>query len=141
LPAGAELTFTRTDKAHVYLIDAKKRKPKREWVRVAGFPGGKLRLDTAQRAVNCEFDELMSVFVDDARTLETAVAGRDVAGAVRDAFLEIAKLSPQGNVHARTLYAVVNTLLRVSARNVMCALVASGQFVPVGDNYWHLGER
>jgi hypothetical protein len=139
LPAGAELTFTRTDKAHVYVVDAKRRKPKREWVRVASLPGGKLRLDTAQRAVSCEFDELMSVFVDDPRTLEGA--NRDVAGTVREAFLEIAKLSPQGNVHARTLYAVVNALIRVSMRNVMSALVASGMFAPVGDNYWHLGER
>ncbi len=141
LPAGAELTLTRTDKAHVYLIDAKKRKPKREWVRVASLVGGKLRLETAQRAVSSEFDELMSVFVDDPRMFETAGAGRDVASTVREAFLEIAKLSPQGNVHARTLYAVVNVLQRVSARNVMSALVASGQFTPVGDNYWHLGER
>jgi hypothetical protein len=140
LPAGAEITLTRTDKAHVFVIDAKRRKPKREWVRVASAPNGHLRMETAQRAVNCEFDDLMSVFVDEHRMNEFGNA-RDLPAAVREAFLEIAKLSPQGNVHARTLYAVVNTLMRASARAVMSALVANGTFSPVGDNYWHLGER
>ncbi len=141
LPAGAEITLSATDKPHEFIIDAKRRKPKREWVRVANVVNGNLRLETAQRAVPCEFDELMSVFVDDHKILDPLRARADVGLAVRDAFLEIAKLSPQGNVHARTLYAVVNGLARASARTVFAALVASGSYVPVGDNYWHLSER
>jgi hypothetical protein len=66
---------------------------------------------------------------------------RDLSQAVREAFPEIAKLSPQGNVHARTLYAVVNVIVRAAPRDVFSALVASGAYVPVGDNYWHLGDR
>lgn len=66
---------------------------------------------------------------------------RDVAYAVREAFPEIAKLSPQGNVHARTLYAVVNVIVRAAPRDVFSALVASGAYVQVGDNYWHLGDH
>lgn len=141
LPAGAEITLAATDRPHEFVLDAKRRKPKREWVRVATVINGHLRLETAQRAVACEFDELMSVFVDDARAIEGLRATADVASAVQTAFLEIAKLSPQGNVHARTLYAVVNALVRASARNVFAALVANGQFAPLGDNYWHLADR
>lgn len=141
LPAGAEIVISRTDTTQEFVVDAKKRKPKREWVRVASNSNGRLRLETAQRAVSCEFDDQVAVFIDDARTFEPMRNGRDVASAVRDSFMEIAKLSPQGNVHARTLYAVVNALVRASARNVFAALVASGSYVPVGDNYWHLGER
>lgn len=141
LPAGAELTISRTDAPQEFVIDVKRRKPKREWVRVASNYANHLRLDTAQRAVSCEFDDQMSVFVDDVRAFESLRNSRDLAGAVRDSFLEIAKLSPQGNVHLRTLYAVVNTLVRAGARDVFSALVASGSYVPVGDNYWHLGER
>jgi hypothetical protein len=141
LPAGAEVTISRTSSPQEYLIDVKRRKPKREWVRVASVQGNHLRLETAQRAVSCEFDDQTSVFVDDARALDALRAVRDLAGAVRESFLEIAKLSPQGNVHLRTLYAVVNTLVRAGARDVFSALVANGSYVPVGDNYWHLGER
>jgi hypothetical protein len=50
-------------------------------------------------------------------------------------------LSPQGNVHARTLYSVVNVITRSAPRDVFAALTAAGAYVPVGDNYWHLGER
>jgi hypothetical protein len=143
LPAGAEITISATDKPHEFVIDAKRRKPKREWVRVASAGTNRLRLETAQRAVSCEFDDLMSVFVDDsaAAAIEALRERGDLNVAVHESFLEIAKLSPQGNVHARTLYAVVNALLRASPRNVFAALVSSGQFVPVGDNYWHLSER
>ena len=51
------------------------------------------------------------------------------------------KLSPQGNVHARTLYSVANLATRSAPQDVFAALVASGTYMPVGDNYWHLGER
>ncbi|MEO6064080.1 MAG: hypothetical protein ABIQ99_19295, partial [Thermoflexales bacterium] len=108
LPAGAEIELQRGPADHILIISAGKHKPKREWVRVAGAREGHIRLETAQRAVSCKFDDLMSVFVDDPRTMD-GVRGdgpRNVAQAVKDAFPEISKLSPQGNTHARTLYAV-----------------------------------
>jgi hypothetical protein len=142
LPAGAQIELSKSEYANLLWIDSKKHKSKREWVRVASNRDGRLHLETAQRAVTSDFDELMSVFADHANSLDALRdKHKDVAQAVREAFPEIAKLSPQGNVHARTLYAVVNTLMRASARNVFAALIASGAYVPVGDNYWHIGER
>ncbi|MCL4507137.1 MAG: hypothetical protein M1434_02880 [Chloroflexi bacterium] len=142
LPAGAYLQLSRGPSDNVILIDYKRRRPKREWVRVANSRDGRLRLETAQRAVACEFDELMSVFVENPAALDDlrGVAPRDVSQAVRESFPEIAKLSPQGNVHARTLYAVVNVITRTSPLDVFAALQSSGSYVPVGDNYWHIGE-
>ena len=146
LPAGAYLELSRGPTNNIILIDYKRRRPKREWVRVAASGAANrdnhLRLETAQRAVACEFDELMSVFVDNPATLASlrGDSPRDVAQAVREAFPEIAKLSPQGNVHARSLYAVVNVITRASATDVFAALESSGAYIPVGDNYWHLSE-
>lgn len=142
LPAGAYLELTRGPADNVIFVDYKRRRPKREWVRVASNRDGHLRLETAQRAVACEFDELMSVFVDNPVNLD-GLRGenpRDVAQAVREAFPEIAKLSPQGNVHGRTLYAVVNVITRASPLAIFAALQSSGSYTPVGDNYWHLSE-
>ncbi|WP_169236979.1 hypothetical protein [Candidatus Roseilinea sp. NK_OTU-006] len=143
LPAGAYIQLTRSDAENIVWIDYRRRRPKREWVHVASARDGRLCLETAQRAVACEVDELMSVFVDDPRALDAlrAERRRDTMQAVREAFPEIAKLSPQGNVHARTLYAVVNTITRSAPTDVFAALTASGAYVSVGDNYWHLGER
>lgn len=143
LPAGAYIELARSDAENIVWIDYRRRRPKREWVRVASVRDGRLHLETAQRAVACEVDELMSVFVDDPRVLDVlrSERRRDVMQAVREAFPEIAKLSPQGNVHARTLYAVVNAITRSAPTDVFAALTAVGTYVPVGDNYWHLGER
>ena len=142
LPAGAYLELSRSSDANVILIDCKRRKPKREWVHVAANRDGHLRQEAAQRQVACEFDELMSVFVDNPASLDGLRGDRprDIAQAVREAFPEIAKLSTQGNVHARTLYAVVNVITRASPIDVFGALQSSGTYVPVGDNYWHLSE-
>ncbi len=142
LPAGAYLELSRSSTNDVVLIDYKRRRPKREWVRVAASRDNRLRLETAQRAVACEFDELMSVFVDNLGALDLlrTETPRDVTQAVREVFPEIAKLSPQGNVHARTLYAVVNVITRASAIDVFAALQANPSFIPVGDYYWHLSE-
>ncbi|HEY3289447.1 MAG TPA: hypothetical protein VGK87_04905 [Anaerolineae bacterium] len=142
LPAGAYLELSRTDSENVLLIDYKRRKPKREWVHVVSSREGHLRQETAQRQVACEFDELMAVFVDNPASMDIVRGDhpRDVAQAVREAFPEIAKLSTQGNVHARTLYAVVNVITRAAPIDVFAALQMSGAYIPVGDNYWHLSE-
>jgi hypothetical protein len=143
IPVGAYIELSRSDAENVFWIDYRRRKPKREWVRVASNRDQRLHLETAQRAVACDVDELMSIFVDDPRILD-AIRGerpRDVAQSVREAFPEIAKLSPQGNVHARTLYSVANVITRSAPTDVFAALTANGAYVPVGDNYWHLGDK
>ncbi|NJM41858.1 MAG: hypothetical protein HC853_14420 [Anaerolineae bacterium] len=142
IPAGAYIELSRGPAENVVLLDYKRRRPRREWVRVATNRDGRLRLETAQRAASCEFDELMALFADDPKALDTLRGDqpRDVAQAVRESFPEIAKLSPQGNVHARTLYAAVNLITRAAPKEVFAALVAAGNYSPVGDNYWHLGD-
>jgi hypothetical protein len=140
LAAGAYIDLTRSEAGDVMLlIDYVRRRPKREWVRVASVRDGRLHLETAQRPVYCDVDELMAVFVDDPQAFDALrERPRDVRQAVREAFSEIAKLSPQGNVHVRTLYAVVNLITRCSPTDVLAALVASSAYVPIGDHYWHL---
>jgi hypothetical protein len=139
LAAGAYVELTRSDAGDVILIDFGRHRPKREWVRVASVRDGRLHLETAQRPVYCDVDELMAVFVDDPLAFDALrERPRDVRQAVREAFPEVAKLSPQGNVHARTLYAVVNLITRCSPTDVFAALAASGAYVSIGDNYWHL---
>lgn len=139
LTAGAYVELGRGDLADVIWIDYRRRRPKREWVRVASVRDGRLYLETAQRPVYCEVDELMAVFVDDPRSLAALrERPRDVRQAVREAFPEVAKLSPQGNVHVRTLYAVVNLITRCSPADVLAVLATSGAYVPIGDHYWHM---
>jgi hypothetical protein len=142
IPAGAHIEVSRGPDDSTFLVDYRRHRPRREWVRVATQRDSRLRLETAQRAVGCDFDEQMSVFCDDPGAFAAlrGAAPRDVAQAVREAFPEVAKLSPQGNVHASTLYAVVNVITRAAPEDVFAALTASGMYQSVGDAYWHLSE-
>lgn len=139
LPAGAYIEVSRSDEEGIFWINAPRRRPRREWVRLATFRDGNLRLETAQRSVSCEVDDLMSVFVDNPQQLIASRDGRrpSVAQAVREAFPEIAKLSPQGNVHIRTLYAVVNVLMRTTPRDILYVLLNNAAYASVSDGYWH----
>jgi len=142
LPAGAYIEIARSDEEGVFWINIHRRRPRREWVRLATLRDGHMRLETAQRAVSCEVDELMAIFADNIQTADAATNGRvrDVAQATREAFPEIAKLSPQGNVHIRTLHAVVNALVRTTPRDILAVLLSSDTYAPVGDGYWHLSN-
>jgi hypothetical protein len=142
IPTGAEIQIARTAQPGTFTIDAKRHKPRREWVRHASVRGSKLHLETAQKPTTCSADDLMAVFVDDQRALDSLwTSSRDLVGIVRECFPEIAKLSPQGNVNVRTLYAVVNLVARASPRNVIAALITMGGVYHMGDGYWHLGEK
>ncbi len=143
LPPGTYIEVSRDDEEEgVFWISAPRRRARREWVRLATLRDGHLRLETAQRPVSCELDELMSVFVDNPQQFAESRDGyvRSVSRAVREAFPEIAKLSPQGNVHIRTLYAVVNVLVRATPRDILHVLISSNTYVPVSDGYWHLSN-
>jgi hypothetical protein len=49
---------------------------------------------------------------------------------------ELAKLSPQGNVHARTLYSAINLILRIPPGPLFAALIGQSKFRALGDGYW-----
>jgi hypothetical protein len=45
-------------------------------------------------------------------------------------------LSPQGTVHALTLYSAVNVAMRVPPGPILTTLVTDERYDMVGDNYW-----
>ena len=55
-------------------------------------------------------------------------------------FPELVKLSPQGTVHAASLYSAVNMLVRTPPGPVLAELVASDLYSPIGDSYWVLSQ-
>jgi hypothetical protein len=49
---------------------------------------------------------------------------------------ELVKLSPQGTVHAKTIYNVVNVLRRTAPGPIFAILSVEPCFVPMGGGYW-----
>lgn len=143
IPVGAYLTLARGEQPGTVIVRPRNRRSRREWVRMASPVEGRLTLQMSNELIACEYDELMIIAVGDAaateavraRTREQGLALRQL---IDEAFPELAKLSPQGNVHAATLYNVINIAMRTPPGPLLEELVTSGKYAPVGDNYWVL---
>jgi hypothetical protein len=49
---------------------------------------------------------------------------------------ELIKISPQGTVHAKTIYSAVNVLRRIAPGPIFALLSTESCFVPMGGGYW-----
>jgi hypothetical protein len=83
----------------------------------------------------------MIVFVDDPLSIDklvTQIRERNTAMSelLEQLLPELAKLSPQGNVHAKTLYAAINLIKRTPPGPLFAALLTQTKFRALGDGYW-----
>jgi hypothetical protein len=148
IPVGGYLEVSRGKKPGEIIVRPRNRRSRKEWVRVAIPRYGKLTFEMHKEETACSYDELMIMATADLNGLEkvwtgTQRKGLSLAEVVEDVFPELVKLSPQGNVHAATLYSAVNVAMRTPPGPVLEVLVTSDRYAPVGDNYWvlHAGTR
>jgi len=142
IPVGAYITLKRTDDPLAIVVDYLPRlRKKREWIRVATVAGGKLSFAMQMQAIGCEYDELMIVGEDnqgeiDSLWMRSEENGKSLSEVIRQVFPELAKLNPQGTVHAKTLYSAVNVEKRCPPGPILAELVSIDSFLAVGDGYW-----
>lgn len=142
---GSYVTLEKTDDPFRVIINFVPKREKREWIRVASSDGNRLQFEMKKESCRCEYDELLVIGEDVREDLdnywthfEEAPVPIDVI--IRDIFLELAKLSPQGTVHAKTLYGAMNVARRYPPGPIFAALIANQQFTQVGDGYWLFNE-
>jgi hypothetical protein len=128
------------------IIEAKTRRPVREWVRtvLAGSDGG-LVFALLKQEVACEYNERMAAVIPDLVAVDKSFAqttknSQSLERLTRDMLRELSKLTPQGHVHAEELYSAVNILRRVPPGPLFATLAATSDFVHVGDLHFRLGE-
>ncbi len=143
IPVGAYLEISHGEEPGEVIVRPRNRRTRREWVRVASSRQGKLVFEMHKEEIACDYDELMIMATDDLEAMDelwrrTRRRGYPLARVVEDVFPELVKLSPQGNVHAATLYSGVNVIVRTPPGPLLEVLVTSDQYAPVGDNYWVL---
>lgn len=146
IPVGAYVEIQRAREPGVVMVRRRPTRPRREWVRVATVVDGRLTFEMTRHLLSCEYDELMVIATADFAALdavgERVVRNRrSVTEVIAEVFPELAKLSPQGAVHAATLYSAVNVALRVPPGPLMAALVSDERYESVGDNYWIASGR
>lgn len=140
---GAYLELTRGERSGTVIIRRRSHRPRREWVWVALPVEGRLTFGMRKRLITCERDELIVVAAEAPEAMDTVWVytherGLSLSRLVADIFPELAKLSPQGAVHATTLCNAVNFAMRTPPGPLLAELVISGVHAPVGDNYWVL---
>ncbi|MCS7178478.1 MAG: hypothetical protein RML46_00205 [Anaerolineae bacterium] len=141
LPVGAYVEIRRGPEPGVVLIRRRPTRPKREWVRAVSVEEGALRFEMGRHMISCEYEELMVIAVNDWAALDGVEERvrrerRSLADVVAEIFPELAKLSPQGTVHAATLYSAVNLVMRVPPGPILTTLVTDDRYTFVGDYYW-----
>lgn len=141
VPAGAYVELRRGAEPGVVIVDLQGNRQRREWVRVAVPKDGRLTFEMLKRPIPCDYDDQMIVFVDDLLSIDklwTQVSERGIymPDLLEQLLPELAKLSPQGNVHAKTLYAAINLVKRMPPGPLFAALITQTKFRALGDGYW-----
>jgi hypothetical protein len=143
---GAFLVVRRGKNPGEVILEAKTHRPNRDWVRtvLAGTDGG-LVFAVLKQEIACEYNERMALVVPDVNAVDAAFTQvtknhRPLQKLIRDMLRELAKLTPQGHVHAEELYSAVNILRRVPPAPLFSILASTRDFVHVGDLHYRLAE-
>jgi len=146
LPTGAYIQLECTEDPLSVRVSYLPKPRRRGWVRVAKALEGKLAFELQMRALACDYDELMIVDWEDPAELDelsrkVEEEGISLFQLMCDVFPELAKLSPQGTVHFRTLYSAINIERRCPPGPILAELATRPCFIPVGDGYWIYDEN
>lgn len=141
IPIGGFVHLKPGPDPSIIYIGYDRRRPQREWVRMASVQDNRLKFELARRSVGCGFDDLLIVGTDvvaavDALYRRAESNQRSIASLLIEIFPELANLTPQNTVHAKTLYSAINMLRRVPPGPLFAELVRNPNFHAVGDHYW-----
>jgi hypothetical protein len=145
MPVGAFVTLSPTDESGVLALSYERRRPQREWVRLATVTDNRIHFELKRRAIGGEYDDLMIVGTDvvaaiDALWRRAEANLRPLVSLLAEIFPSLAALTPQNTVHAKTLYSALNMLKRMPPGPIFAELVNNPAFQTVGDHYWMFDE-
>ncbi|MDX9849185.1 MAG: hypothetical protein RBT01_01635 [Anaerolineaceae bacterium] len=124
------------------IVSIGKKRPTREWVRTATLnTDGKITFSMTKQLISTEFDERMAIAIsekDQIVNLWEKYLAVPAEKLVPTFVRELAKLNPQGHVHAQELYAAYNIVKRVSPSYVLHLLENSTEIEHLGDLYFRI---
>lgn len=143
LPIGCFISVEHGENPGEIIVSHDGYKPRTEWIRVVVPSKEHIQFENKKRAIGATFDELVIVGVDDLKALDELVdkyRNKTLASILKDTLSALGKLSPQGSVHATTLYSAVNLLRRCAPGPLFAILAANPDFDSAGGHYWKLSE-
>jgi hypothetical protein len=141
IPVGGFISLRTTPDTGVLMLNFDRRREKKEWVRLASEDNGRIRFDLDRRQVGCRYDDLLIVGTDyvaaiDGLWRKADANQRPLVSILAEIVPELAAMTPQNTVHAKTIYSAVNMLRRVPPGPIFAELVRHPAFRAVGDHYW-----
>ncbi len=138
---GCQFTLQRGDPGEIRILLGKKHST-REWVRtlLVGADGG-LVYAMLKQQVFANFDERMVISITDTTKLDelweqSNAPKNNLDTIIRNSIIQLAKLSPQGHVHAQEIYSAVNLSRRCPPSAVLHVLFSRPWSVHLGDLYF-----
>jgi hypothetical protein len=143
---GSMVFIRRGDHPGKVVVRCEKRRPNREWVRTAliGNDGGVV-FAMLKQLVTPGFNDRMAIAVPETDILDDlwqkkSLLKRPFEKIVFSMLQELAKLNPQGHVHALELYAAVNIVRRCPPGAILDVLSNSSWANHLGDLYFRIEE-
>ena len=141
---GSLVTIARSPNPGEVVIKSGRKRSTREWIRTAliGSDGG-LVFSLLKHNLATTIDERMAIVISDQTALDQLWLSRQKGSLptiVKTLMRELAKLSPQGHIHAQELYAAVNVLRRCPPGPILSILLENSWAVHLGDLYFRLDE-
>ena len=143
---GSLISLRKSNKLGIVLIDAKTRRPKKEWVRtvLVGRDGG-IVFAMLKQNISADFNERMVAAVPDIAGLDTAreqfaKSKKSFEESVISIMRDLTKLNLQGHVHAQELYSALNIVMRCPPGPLFSLLATRDTFIHVGDLHFRLEE-
>ncbi len=146
LPIGGYVTVRRGEGPGRIIVDYHAYRPRTEYVRLIGVENNQLQIDSTKRAIGADYDDLMIIGIDELAPVEAYAQllqnqRRALPALLRLIVPPLARLNPQGTVHARTLYSALNVFRRCPPGPMLAMLNANPDFENVGGHYWRLAEE
>ncbi len=146
LPVGATVLVRPGNSPDVVVVDFHAHRPRTEYVPIITPKDGRLGFDYQKRPIGAEYDDQMILGADDVTAVDALFEAaqqhrRPLPAIVGQLMNELSRSTPQGTVHAKTLYSAVNVLRRTPPGPVLAALADSADYEHVGNNHWRISAH
>lgn len=143
LPIGAYVTVEKSSEPGKVIVDFSGHRPRTEWIRLIVPKNGQITFENQKRSIGAEYDDLMILGADDLQGVDelfqtTQQQKKSLVSILRSIIPGLGRLTPQGTVHAKTIYSAVNALRRCPPGPIFATLVVNPDFENVGGDYWRL---
>lgn len=142
VPVGGLVRVREGDEAGQVVVETLDRRMRNDWIRtVSVSEGNQVGFTMLKQPVGTAYDDLMVIGLVDKQVIDEIWMKQEknktpLDRTVAHLFRDLAKLTPQGAVHAQTLYAAVNVVNRQPPAAVFQELVTRPYYEHVGDLYW-----